>query len=82
MMELLDSLAAKGPVTMDRVQNGGMDGEWELLWSSAQLFRSSPFFLAIEAAYNDSAKAELFFKLHELQTGSWGVSQVHTYKGR
>lgn len=46
------------------------------VYATAQLFRSSPFFLAIQAAYNDTAKSELFFKLHELQTCSWGVSEI------
>ena len=43
------------------------------------IFRSSPFFLAIQQAYaNDGVpeKAELFFKLHELQTCSWGASKI------
>lgn len=43
------------------------------------IFRSSPFFLAIQNAYATAGapeKAELFFKLHELQTCSWGVSKI------
>ena len=43
------------------------------------IFRSSPFFLAIQDAYANVGapeKAELFFKLHELQVLSWGVSKV------
>jgi hypothetical protein len=62
-------------------------GEWELVLSTVPhgIFRSSPFFLAIQEAYNTYAeekeaygmdKADLFFKLHELQTCSWGVSKV------
>uniref|UniRef100_A0A0G4H2E8 Plastid lipid-associated protein/fibrillin conserved domain-containing protein n=1 Tax=Chromera velia CCMP2878 TaxID=1169474 RepID=A0A0G4H2E8_9ALVE len=56
-------------------------GEWELVWTSVPhgIFRSSPFFLAIQDAYERvgaADKAELFFKLHELQTCSWGVSKV------
>lgn len=42
-------------------------GKWELVYASVELFRSSPFFLAIEEAFNDKAKSELFFKLHLLQ---------------
>jgi len=69
-----------------------LEGEWELVWSEVELFRSSPFFLAIEEALNSSPnipalgrwlgltdpakKAELFFKLHQLQVLSWGVSTV------
>lgn len=60
-----------------------MDGEWELVYSSVAhgIFRSSPFFLAIQEAYSadgpeGASKAQLFFKLHELQTCSWGVSKI------
>lgn len=62
-------------------------GEWELIFSTVPhgIFRSSPFFLAIQEAYEVYAKqkqsfgmskADLFFKLHELQTCSWGVSKI------
>ena len=58
-----------------------LDGEWELVFSTVPhgIFRSSPFFLAIQDAYaagGDASKANLFFKLHELQTCSWGVSKI------
>lgn len=58
-----------------------LDGEWELVFTDVAhgIFRSSPFFLAIQQAYTDAGapdKAELFFRLHELQTCSWGVSKI------
>ena len=58
-----------------------IDGEWELVFSSVPhgIFRSSPFFLAIQEAYSKAGqpeKAQLFFKLHELQTCSWGLSKI------
>jgi hypothetical protein len=48
------------------------------------IFRSSPFFLAVQEAFEygeekeafGEDKATLFFKLHELQTCSWGVSKI------
>jgi hypothetical protein len=46
---------------------GVLDGDWELVYSNGQLFRSSPFFLAVSEAFADTAKSELFFRLHELQ---------------
>ena len=49
---------------------GVLDGDWELIYSNGQLFRSSPFFLAVSEAFADTAKSELFFKLHELQVRS------------
>ena len=52
-----------------------LDGDWELTYASGQLFRSSPFFLAVAEAFGDSAKSELFFRLHELQVASFGISR-------
>jgi len=63
------------------------DGEWELVLTTVKhgIFRSSPFFLAIQESYEVYAeekesfgmpKADLFFKLHELQTCSWGASKI------
>jgi len=61
-------------------------GEWELVFTTVKhgIFRSSPFFLAVQEAfeYGDEKeafgqdKATLFFKLHELQTCSWGASKI------
>ena len=58
-----------------------LNGEWELIFSTVKhgIFRSSPFFLAIQEAYRQGGqpdKAELFFKLHELQTCSFGISKI------
>ena len=52
-----------------------LKGRWELVFSSVPhgIFRSSPFFEAIYDSYANVGKpdkAELFFKLHELQTMS------------
>jgi hypothetical protein len=63
-----------------------MEGEWELVFTTVPhgIFRSSPFFLAVQEAFEygeekeafGQPKANLFFKLHELQTCSWGASKV------
>ena len=53
-----------------------LSGEWELIYSTVELFRSSPFFLAIEKALNNQIKSNLFFKLHQLQVGSFGLSTI------
>lgn len=65
-----------------------LDGEWELVLTTVPhgIFRSSPFFLAIQESYeyaeagpnfdDGTSKANLFFRLHELQTCSWGVSKI------
>ena len=64
-------------------------GCWELVFATKQLFRASPFFMAISESMKDStwhapwsdpstavASNELFFRLHELQVMSWGASTV------
>ncbi|KAL7522156.1 hypothetical protein ACHAWX_006852 [Stephanocyclus meneghinianus] len=61
-------------------------GEWELVFTTVKhgIFRSSPFFLVVQEAFEYAEekeafgqdKATLFFKLHELQTCSWGVSKI------
>ncbi|OEU19278.1 hypothetical protein FRACYDRAFT_140309, partial [Fragilariopsis cylindrus CCMP1102] len=95
--QLLDQAAAKEVATdadaasaaTSTVPNSleDIDGEWELILSTVPhgIFRSSPFFLAIQESYeyaetktfeDGTNKPDLFFKLHELQTCSWGVSKV------
>ncbi len=59
------------PISKDNI-----NGEWELIFSNVELFRSSPFFLAIENALNDKVKSDLFFKLHQLQVSSFGLSTI------
>jgi len=74
----VDALIATGGIapTADALR-----GRWELVFSSVPhgIFRSSPFFGAIYDSYANAGapdKADLFFKLHELQTMSWGVSKI------
>merc|ERR1719247_1851112 len=76
---LLKELVAASPPLPTSLSE--LDGEWELIFTSVAhgIFRSSPFFLAIQEAYSRAGepdKAELFFRLHELQTCSWGVSKI------
>ena len=65
------------------------DGTFELIFATKQLFRCSPFFMAISESMEDSTwhapwdspdtavpSGDLFFRLHELQVMSWGASTV------
>jgi hypothetical protein len=98
-LDALIALADPPPTSLAQ-----MEGEWELVFTTVKhgIFRSSPFFLAVEEAYvrhsppadkepslvdklgfflgatdnSGAAKANLFFKLHELQTCSWGASKI------
>ena len=60
----------------DPISEELISGDWELIFSNVELFRSSPFFLAIENALNNKIKSDLFFKLHQLQVSSFGLSTI------
>tara|TARA_Y100001968_G_scaffold333151_1_gene394411 strand:+ start:5607 stop:6347 length:741 start_codon:yes stop_codon:yes gene_type:complete len=60
----------------EEINEKDISGDWELIYSNVELFRSSPFFLAIEEALNNKSKSDLFFKLHQLQVGSFGISTI------
>ena len=59
-----------------QITEENISGDWELIFSNVELFRSSPFFLAIENALNNKFKSDLFFKLHQLQVCSFGLSTI------
>ena len=58
------------------ISEENLNGDWELIFSNVELFRSSPFFLAIEKALDNQKKSDLFFKLHQLQVCSFGLSII------
>ena len=60
----------------DEIKEDKLNGEWELIFSDVELFRSSPFFLAIEKALDNKKRSDLFFKLHQLQVCSFGLSTI------
>lgn len=81
--QLRDANQTRAPTPED------VEGTWELVYCTKQLFRSSPFFMAIREAFGDATwhapwdteesavpSGELFFRLHELQVKSWGTSTV------
>ena len=72
MHDLIESLK----IYSSEISEKSLSGEWELIYSNVELFRSSPFFLSIEKAFNNEFKSNLFFKLHQLQVGSFGISTI------
>ena len=44
----------------DPISEELISGDWELIFSNVELFRSSPFFLAIEMALNNKKNSDLF----------------------
>ncbi|CAM9789969.1 unnamed protein product, partial [Pylaiella littoralis] len=75
MRLLVESLAELDPVNSP-ITPSQLSGRWELVYTTVELFRASPFFQMVEAGYDDPDKSNLFFKLHQLQTGSWGASSI------
>jgi hypothetical protein len=75
VVDLVTQLEALNP-TADPGANS--QGEWELCYSSAQSFRSSPFFLAIRAFLGDDNKsmAENAFDIHDKATTASRVGKV------
>eukprot|EP00798_Chlamydomonas_sp_ICE-L_P001778 gene1778-33197_t len=73
---MMETLLATLCSTEHKVTADAMSGEWEIVYATCELFRSSPFFLAIEEAFGDQKKSDLFFKLHQLQVCSWGASTI------
>ena len=69
LIEILKNFSSK-------ISEESLTGEWELIYSNVELFRSSPFFLSIEEALNDQFRSNLFFKLHQLQVCSFGISTI------
>ena len=63
----MQQLVAQLVQTPCTISEATLEGEWELVYASVELFRSSPFFLAIEEALASRGKSDLFFKLHLLQ---------------
>jgi len=72
----MDDLIESLKLFSSEISEESLSGEWELIYSNVELFRSSPFFLAIENALNNEFKSNLFFKLHQLQVGSFGISTI------
>jgi len=72
----MDDLIESLKIYSSEISEESLSGEWELIYSDVELFRSSPFFLAIEKALNNEFKSKLFFKLHQLQVGSFGISTI------
>ncbi|CAM9109116.1 unnamed protein product [Sphacelaria rigidula] len=75
MRYLVDQLSQIQPVARP-LTGAQLSGRWELVYTTVELFRASPFFQMVEAGYDDPEKSDLFFKLHQLQTGSWGISRI------
>jgi len=75
VIDLVTQLEALNP-TSDPAS--ASNGEWDLVLSSTQFFRSSPFFLSIRAALGDSNKeiAQNGFDIHDAATTASRVGRI------
>merc|ERR1712232_1000403 len=73
---IIDDIVRESPALPTNLT--AIDGEWELIFSTVKngIFRSSPFFLAVQTALGDRETSDWAFKIHELQTHQWGLSKV------
>ena len=49
----MDDLIESLKIYSSEISEESLSGEWELIYSNVELFRSSPFFLAIEKGLNN-----------------------------
>ena len=83
-VKVLVELLTSYPVSTgnsNKIEKEQLNGEWECVLATKQIFRSSPFFMAIQdsfgdATFGDAKSSEVFFRLHDLQVMSWGASTV------
>ena len=75
LVELLTSYSVSTG-NSNKIEKEQLNGE-ECVLATKQIFRSSPFFMAIQdsfgdATFGDAKSSEVFFRLHDLQVMSWG----------
>uniref|UniRef100_A0A7R9Z4E9 Plastid lipid-associated protein/fibrillin conserved domain-containing protein n=1 Tax=Pseudictyota dubia TaxID=2749911 RepID=A0A7R9Z4E9_9STRA len=75
VVDLVTQLEALNPTADPALQ---CEGEWDLTLTNTQLFRSSPFFLAIRSALGDDNKqiADNGFELHNRATSVSRIGRV------
>lgn len=67
--DIIYSLEAMNPSLQDN--SFSLLGDWELIYTDAQLFMSSPFFLTLREFFGiDSEQADRIFKLHRAATNT------------
>lgn len=79
-LDLVTQLESMNPTSSDEAEerNYSIEGTWDLIFTDAQLFQSSPVFLSIRELFGEDAdKAKQVFQLHRAatNTGEIGVVQ-------
>jgi hypothetical protein len=73
--ELISTLELKNP-TPEPTKSPLMKGRWELLYSSTQLFRSSPFFMAGRAVCSTPEQAKQYDWFCDMHRKSLAISTI------
>jgi hypothetical protein len=77
MLDIITNLEAVNPAFDDPDSNSSIQGEWELVYTDAQLFVSSPFFLLIrELIGNDADKIKDIFRLHRQAANTGEIGRI------
>jgi len=74
-MSLIQQLEQENP-TPSPTNSSLMLGKWELVYSSTQLFRSSPFFMAGRAVCQDGDKAEQYDWFCDMHRQALAISNI------
>ena len=77
LLDIITNLEAINPAFDDPDSSSSILGEWELVYTDAQLFVSSPFFLLVrELIGNDSDKIKDIFKLHRQAANTGEIGRI------
>jgi hypothetical protein len=74
-MNIIRQLESENP-TLSPANSSLMLGTWELVYSSTQLFRSSPFFMAGRAVCQDGRQAEQYDWFCDMHRAALAVSNI------
>jgi PAP_fibrillin len=77
-LDLITQLESMNPTSSDKGDGAeySVQGSWDLVFTDAQLFESSPFFMTLRELFDDTEKAEQAFKLHRAATNTAEIGLV------
>jgi len=77
--ELISMLEKNNP-TQEPTKNPMINGRWELVYSSSQLFRSSPFFMAGRAVCSTKVQADQYDWFCDMHRQALAISNIGTVR--
>ena len=77
-LDLITQLESMNPTPSDSGDRAeySVEGSWDLVFTDAQLFESSPFFMTVRELFDDTEKAERTLKLHRAATNTGEIGLV------